>query len=213
MIRRQLAAIAATLALTSAASVSAAPLLVNASFESNVISQGSLVTRNVTGWTTSNLGAELRNHHYGDAFDGNNFLELDVGVRANSWIEQSISTVAGTVYDLYFAYSARQGNASPGSNKIEVKWNNAVVGTVFGKGSDKGNYWVQIVLEMTATSNLSTLRFSALGTADGLGGAIDGLQLVAREPEDKNEVPEPATPAIFGLGLAVLAGVLRRRQK
>ena len=195
-----LSALVATLALA-AGNASAGQMLVNGSFEANAVGNGSWITTNsLTGWSTGQLGAEVRNNVAGAAFNGKNFIELDS--TGNSWIEQVVHTSANQVLHLSFAYSPREF-VSAGSNGIEVLWNGVSKGTFTGNGGVMGNSWKLYTMDLTATGSLSTLRFRAVGVNDSVGGSLDDVQL---------NVPEPATPAILALGLGMLALFQRRRK-
>lgn len=189
---------------------SAAPaspsLIVNGSFEADPQAPGSFgIYPNLTGWLGGSDGIELRNNFDGAAFDGVNFIELDVFF--NSSASQSIATtLPGQVYALSFAYSPREGVAAS-SNGIEAFWNGASLGIFTGDGAPigSGNTWLVQSFFVTGTGAGDTLRFDAVGTSDQFGGAIDAVSLVAAA------VPEPTTLTLLALGLAGLGFSIRKK--
>jgi hypothetical protein len=196
------------LAVALAASFGAAHagnLVVDGSFEDQAQAAGSWNVYNaINGWSTvSGAGIELRNNVAGTAFDGVNFVELDS--YNNSAMAQTLTTVAGTTYDLSFAYSARAG-VSAGSNPIQVLWNGVGVATVTANGSSlSGNDWHLFNYTVTGTGS-DTLTFRAIGVNDSLGGSLDAVTVTAA-------VPEPSTYAMMFLGLGLMGASLSRRRK
>jgi hypothetical protein len=107
--------------------------IINGSFEDNVLANGTWKIFNstvndathsttlVNGWSSSpgNQGIEIRNNVAGQAYHGNNFVELDTD--ANSLAYQNIATVAGQLYEVSFAYSTRPGVTGPvDTNNLSV---------------------------------------------------------------------------------------------
>lgn len=180
-------------------------LVVDGSFEDQAQAAGSwAVYSAINGWSTvSGSGIELRNDVVGTAFDGVNFVELDSN--NNSAMAQTLTTVAGSSYDLSFAYSARAG-VSAGSNPIEVLWNGISLAAVTANGSGlSGNDWHVFNYTVTGTGS-DTLTFRAIGVNDTLGGSIDAVTVTAA-------VPEPSTYAMMFLGLGLMGATLSRRRK
>ena len=79
-------------------------------------------------------------------------------------------------------------------------------GAIVSDASQGSTPWLQQSFLYTATSTTETLTFLAQGTPTGLPPmvALDGISLTA--------APEPASIALFGVGLGVLA-FLRRRYR
>ena len=196
------------LAVALAASFGAAHagnLVVDGSFEDQVQAAGSWsVYSAINGWTTvSGSGIELRNDVAGTAYDGVNFVELDS--YSNSAMAQTLTTVAGSTYDLSFAYSARPGVIT-GSNPIQVLWNGIGITTVTANGSNlSDNDWHVFNYTVTGTGS-DTLTFRAIGVNDSLGGSLDAVTVTAA-------VPEPSTYAMMFLGLGLIGASLSRRRK
>ena len=115
--------------------------LVNGSFDDQVQNPGSWgVYQSLPGWTTaSGSGIEVRNAVAGSAYDGGNYVELDS--YSNSSMSQAVTTTAGALYTLSFAYSAREGVAYD-SNTVQALWNGSSVATVSADGTGQsGNVW------------------------------------------------------------------------
>ncbi len=177
--------------------------LVNGSFDDQVQNPGSWgVYQSLPGWTTaSGSGIEVRNSVEGGSYDGGNYVELDS--YSNSSMSQSITTTAGALYTLSFAYSARQGVAYD-SNTVQALWNGSSVVTVSAEGNGQsGNVWNVYSYTVTGTGH-DTLTFAALGTNDTLGGSLDAVSLTAA-------VPEPSTWALMLGGMGMIGFSARRR--
>ena len=190
----------------SSAAYASPSLIVNGSFEAELQDAGSFgIYPDLTGWVGGSDGIELRNNFGGAAFDGANFIELDVFF--NSSASQSIATtLLGQVYALGFAYSPREGVAAI-SNGIEAFWNGVSLGIFTGDGTPigSGNAWIVQNLFVTGTGAGDTLRFDAVGTSDAFGGSLDAVSLAAVT------IPEPTTLTLPGLGLAGLGFSLRKK--
>lgn len=179
-------------------------LVVNGSFEADAQAPNTWhIYNNLTGWTGGIAGIELRDNNAGQAYDGKNFIELDTN--KNSSAAQTIATVAGHDYILSFAYSPRAG-VKADSNGIDVLWNGHSLGVQTGDGMhNTGNVWSIITRTVHATSNTSTLMFSAAGKSDSYGGSLDRVSLIS-------SVPEPSTYAMMLAGVGMLGLASRRRR-
>lgn len=205
-------------ALLASGSAGAASII-NGSFEDNVLANGTWMIFNsplndathstalVNGWASSpgTAGIEIRNNVAGQAYDGNNFVELDTDT--NSVAYQNIATTLGEVYTLSFAYSPRPGVTGPvDTNNLKVYWNGSSLGLFGGiNPSATTNNWVLFTTEVTGTGT-DTLRFEAIGTSDSYGGSLDAVSITTA-------VPEPEVYAMLAAGLGLMGFVARRRKQ
>lgn len=193
--------------------------IINGSFEDNVLANGTWKIFNstvndathsttlVNGWSSSpgNQGIEIRNNVAGQAYHGNNFVELDTD--ANSLAYQNIATVAGQLYEVSFAYSTRPGVTGPvDTNNLSVFWNGGSLGTFGGiNASSTTNNWILYTIQVVGTG-LDVLRFQATGTSDSFGGSLDAVSITT-------PVPEPEIYAMMAAGLGLMGFVARRRKQ
>ncbi len=157
----------------------------------------------VPGWTTvagNRIEVHSNNSAAINAQNGSHFISLDGG--ANSAIRQSVALNVGT-YMLSFWYSP-QTNAGP-TNTIRFNVGTLVSGLVRpGLNGGTIGTWTQIVsLFQVTTAGNYNLRFVAQGTANGIGGYLDNIQIAA--------VPAPAAGFVLLAGLGALAGLRRRK--
>ncbi|WP_047541323.1 hypothetical protein [Methylotenera versatilis] len=185
-------------ALLTVATTANANLIQNGSFEETIQANGTWgIYNSINGWSTTNgAGIEIRNNVEGAASNGVNFVELDSN--NNSAMIQTITTSAGSLYELLFDYSPRV-NQPATTNGISVFWNGTLLAEITGTGG-VSNSWVTQQFFVTGTGN-DVLKFAATGTSDSLGGNIDYVQL--------NAVPVPAAAWLFASALC-LFGFARR---
>jgi len=171
----------------------------------------------IPGWIGSSFDGdkiEVRDNLVGQAEDGVNFVELD-SVH-NSGMSQQVQTVAGQTYQLSFWYSNRpqsgtlNGNSHGGvvptsSNGLTVSYlGSAVTVTALPANTSANNEWTLYTTTFVATGT-TLLSFSAVGCSDSYGTSLDNVSITA--------VPEPASLALMGAGLALLAGLSSRRKR
>ena len=147
-------------------------LLVNGSFEADDIPTGSWEWRNLTGWS----GITATPSELQDSFStplspstGPQYVEL-----ANGGVRQSVSTAAGTPYQLDFAY--RYGNdGTAQSNAFEVWLGGQKIADV---NPVLGQAWQNATYTLTGSGGAANLEFRMKPGQEGAEGAfIDGVQL------------------------------------
>ncbi len=195
--------LSAVLSLPLLASAGPVNLLINGSFEDTSAQAGIQGIASGTwqnflslpGWTSNANGIEVRHNVSGTAQDGNNFVELDT--TRNSVAMQSLSTIAGAMYDLSFYFAARPGTGGMASdtNNISVFWNGVELGLITGVSANKHN-WLRYNFSVLGTGGNDSLEFRAAGTSDSYGGSLDNVSLA---------VPEPGSIALVLGGLLAAA--------
>jgi len=194
---------AALLAAPLMALAEPANLVVNGSFETTVVGNGSwTIVNSLSGWTTGNGGVELRHNAVGTALDGQNFAELDT--TGNSSISQNINTVAGQWYSLSFYYSNRI-DVAQASNGLGWSFGAASGSTITPAQISGDHQWQLFTTQVLGTGAPMTLTFTALGNSDSLGTSLDKISVSA--------VPEPQTYALMLAGLAAMGFVAKRRKQ
>jgi hypothetical protein len=201
--RRTVVAVAVILTM-SLFTLSAFADVINGGFEDPQLNYGTWVGTytSIPGWIATSGTIEIQNHVAGSPYEGNQHVELDS--YGNSAMQQTVATVAGTMYDFSFAYSPRP-DIAPVSNIIYVYFNGTLLDHLTGF-STPDTTWTMHNYSVTATSSISTLAFAAAGTSDSLGGYLDAVHFTA----SNTTVPEPTSMLLFGAGLTGL-GLLRRR--
>ncbi|MBV6319565.1 FxDxF family PEP-CTERM protein [Duganella violaceipulchra] len=189
-------------ALLASGSAFAAPveLLLNGSFEANVQAAGTWANYdNLTGWTGGTHGIELRNHVFGSAANGVNFVELDT--YKNSSMTQTVQTVLGQHYTLSFQFQDRI-NVPTSSQGLSVDWGGAEIAHV---NDSLNGAWETRTYTLIGDGSAMKLKFIATGRSDSLGTSLDNVSLTSA-------VPEPETYAMMLAGLGLVGFAARRRK-
>ncbi|MEJ6006535.1 DUF642 domain-containing protein [Paucibacter sp. AS339] len=188
--------------MLAAASPSLGPNLVkNGSFEANSLADKSWTPlRSLSDWTVDKNQVELRNNVAGNAFDGKNFVELDV--YRNSNISQAIATIEGQWYELSFAY-ANRADSKKGAGSNGIEWSFA--GHSGLVGDNTVTKWNTFSTRFQGTGKVETLTFAAHGKSDGYGTSLDKVAL--------NAVPEPSSMALLAGGLLAMGMIKRRKNQ
>jgi hypothetical protein len=162
------------------------------------------IAKNVNG-TNGNLTPQLP------------YLAIMTDTGYTSTISQLVSLTAGSTYTLSFLEA---GAEDEGNSGTEIQWTASVGGlaltgidgstspaTIISIPSNGTTQWVQENYTFTAlTTGTQTLQFLAGSTTSGPPIALlDDVTIT------KNSVPEPASLAVLGLGIAGLMGIRRRR--
>lgn len=179
-----------------------ANLIVNGSFEANQLSKNSWTVMNskhVSGWHGSNI--ELWYQLYNvKAADGLLHAELNAdGNNTGEWsIFQPFATVAGTRYDLSFAYRARASDNE--AFRVTVADLDKIV------DDHTTDSWRYFKSSFVALENTTTLRFTSLNEGT-VGNFLDDVQV--RGQAGLSAVSEgPVLPLL----LAAVAGLFWRRR-
>ena len=201
---------AAAALLGSSAAVQAG-IIYEDSFETPTNSRSWQVYKQISegDWvTTQGAGIEIqRSGVVVNAHSGRQYVELDS--HNNSAMTLNLEGLARGHYLLSYYYQPRTKSA--GDNKIEVFFDD---GALFQNLLDvadgvRGGGWTQrnVSFFLDEHNAARSLTFRAAGEDNRLGGFIDTFRL-----EQTAVVSEPATLALFGLGLVGL-GFARRKRK
>ncbi len=214
----------ATLATLVAASAPAhANLLVNGSFEQGAfvnqgfqtmsLAPGSAV---ITGWTviTDTTAWINAGNPFGlSASDGTRFLDLTNFSAGAPFagMAQSFATVAGATYTLAFDLGGSNGWGRPGALVASAAGTSATFTTGPASVATPNNDWYAETMSFVASGATTTLTLQGSVGFNYIG--LDNVSVVqSAGPGAVPAIPEPGTWALMLAGLAVVAGVARRRK-
>jgi hypothetical protein len=131
-------------------------------------------------------------------------LGYNSGFTGIGTVSQTITTVPGQQYEIDFAYLAENGTP----NSFVADFGSNTLFSVFNDVSNTTNpaTWTHITAFATAPGTSTTLSFTS--NNDPFYDALDSVSV-----EAVPNVPEPASLALLGIGIAAIAGYSWRRRK
>ena len=223
--------------LGAAGAASSAPLVTNGSFEQSSYAVSSQFGpgfggQGVTGWIANNgyqiywfpgtaTTVDALSQYSGEAQklaasfsgaspDGGNFVMLDGDSNFCSQISQTITGLTpGATYNLSFDWAADQMSNRTGATteQLQASLEAEIHSTSVVLNPNQGfQGWFSENIQFTATGASELLSFLSIGTPQGLPpiALLDGVSLT--------EVPEPASFALLGLGVAAIGAVAVARR-
>jgi hypothetical protein len=205
----------------------AAPIVANGSFEADTFSSSGTLGlgcgNTLTGWlahcspdSTYPWGLPNSNTYNGGPTPyGNQWVILGDFGGDGSWIEQTVSGfTVGNVYDLSFAIASESPGGTGSTICVSFTAGDAgdacPGGTLFNaplRGNNYWDTWGTESLSFTATASTMTIHFQGVPNAISYDVGLDNVAVTG----GTTSVPEPATIALLGIGLAGLG--LRRRKR
>jgi hypothetical protein len=149
-------------------------LIVNGGFENPPMVKGSWQRfLGIEGWTlATGPDIEVQNHVAGSPFEGAQFVELDGD--GSSTIAQEIATRVGEIYELRFAFTAREGTPLS-DNRLLVVWNGDPVADLVA--TTVNPEWRTFSFRLKGHGGSSRLAFEDLGISDSVGTYLDAVSL------------------------------------
>jgi hypothetical protein len=147
------------------------------------------------------------------------YVALMVDPGAQATLSQSITLTAGDTYTLSFlaAMAENEGDAtgitwavSLGGDTLTGIDGSATTTTISVSGNGTTN-WVQENYTFTDVGSPETLKFIANGNSGPPIALLDSVTITQTGTGTKSSVPEPATLAVLGFGVAGLYVARRRR--
>jgi len=178
-----------------------AVLLVGAptAFATNLLTNGSFETGDLTGWTEIGGGVVLANgpfSYYSGAQDGTWYLGMGP-VGGDATLSQTFSDVAGQHYTFSFWFASVGDNPSD----FSASWDGTSVLSLTNPNT--GANWSQFSFDVVGTGS-DTISFAERD--DPAYMALDNISVSV-----PNTTPEPSSLLLLGSGLLTVGGVIRRK--
>ncbi len=116
----------------------------------------------------------MRGFNSWPAASGQQHAELDGTV--STYVTQDIVTVPGSAYRLSYAFSPRPNTIST-ENRLRVHWGGTIVATQGPVTGSSTTIWTQYTHTLVATTSLTRVRFTDLGSSNGSGTFLDNVSL------------------------------------
>lgn len=208
----RLAIAAVTIGLLAANAAANTNIVINGSFEdAQQAGPTRVAITNLTDWTSfggSNLLEQgVNSTSLIEAQDGNQFVSLGHNGQSGSRLEQDLPTVPGQRYDVTFWMRAIQGGSTPSLQELQVSANDtSTVLVVLTAQVTDATQWGRAGFGFTATSALTTLRFSDTVGGSSANIAVDNVSVIGCM------IPEPTSlmmVVMMGVGLTSCRGRVR----
>ncbi len=165
----------------------------------NLVTNCSFGTGDLTGWNFTAAGSGTDFYiGVGSGYNGDNSANFGAVSDEYDTISQTLTTVSGQTYTLTFWLSNEYGDNTGVSTDFQALWNGTSL------------------LEQYTTSGLIEYTYIVTGTGsdtltfEGYNGPSWYL-LSDVSVSNTSPIPEPSSLLLLGSGLAVLAGLMRRR--
>ena len=179
-----------------------AGLLVGAptAFATNLLTNGSFETGDLSGWTSGGSGGPSvlsgSFYAYAGAEDGD-FYSVWGQVGSDGTLSQSFSDIAGQHYTFSFWFAAVGDNPSD----FSASWDGTQVFSEINPNT--GGAWTLFSFDEVGTGT-DTITFS--GRDDPAWMALDNISV-----SPGSAIPEPSSLLLLGSGLLTVGGVIRRK--
>lgn len=197
-----------------------ANMITNGSFETPTVPVGGFTnflggSTGITGWTVTGREASIVSGAYspGGGFtfpaeQGNQWLDLTGdGSNAVEGVEQAVSTVPGTHYDLSFWVGNISGSIWGSTSTVGVRINGVTVASETNSTPGSTLTWEQFTIPFTAAGSMTTFEFDNLDPVTDNSNGLDNVDLELAAVT----TPEPGTLLLLGAGLLGLGGTVHRK--